>query len=603
MSNVRKLQTWLREASTAGLVVPTADEFLSEFSPPANRRLRWLTGFRGSTGTAIVLQDAAALFLDGRYQLQAASDTEGEPVTIEPSNPDSMRSWLGKSFPAHARLGLDPYLHSWTELAQWRKLASDLGFELQMLRKNPIDELWAQDRPPQHRPRIVDYPTSSAGESCQAKRTKLAAHMRQTGLKTLLVADPEDVSWLLNVRASDASVKTAVGEWHIVPVCPSRALLSDDGTIRWFVDEALLDGGVMAEGREDVTTVAPQRLAEELRAAALAGKIGADLRRTPAALVAIVEESGKAIDDTSVARRRWVKHEIELDGARRAHLVDSAAVVRFMAWMARTVPERAVTEFEAAEMLEKLRAEHPSYKGASMPLMSASGPSGAQPHYVPHRDSSRNLNDHPIYWMDSGGHYPGGTTDNTITISFGTPEPKHVLAHTLVLKGYIALATTRVPAGTLAYRLDTITREALWREGMDYGHSTGHGVGNCLNIHEGPLLGREAGPTSAIGLESGMIVTNEPGYYAAGDFGIRIESHLIVVPSRVQGFLEFETISRLPIDPRLVDFERLSSAERQWLADYHRVVQSDLEPLIDVSSAAWLRTWVDTYISAAARRQ
>ncbi|GFE79660.1 Xaa-Pro aminopeptidase [Steroidobacter agaridevorans] len=603
MSNVRKLQAWLRDASLTGLVASTADEFLSEFSPPANRRLRWLTGFRGSTGTAIVLQETAALFLDGRYQLQAVSDTKEEAIAIESSKPASMRAWLEKSLPAGARLGLDPFLHSWTELTQWQKLAAEVGFELQMLSRNPIDELWTQGRPAPHEPRVVDYPISFAGDSCRAKRLELAECLRQSGLKTLLVADPEDVSWLLNVRASDESVKTGVGEWHIVPVCPSRALLSDDGTVRWFVNEELLDGGVMGEERSGVTTVAPQKLAEELQAAAREGTIGADLRRTPAALVTIIEESRAPVDETSVSRRRWVKHEVELDGARRAHLVDSAAVVRFMAWMARTVPERAVTEFEAAEMLEKLREEHPSYKGASMPLMSASGPSGAQPHYVPRREASRRLNDHPVYWMDSGGHYPGGTTDNTITLSFGPPEPKHVLAHTLVLKGYIALATTRAPRGTLAYRLDTITREALWREGMDYGHSTGHGVGNCLNIHEGPLLGSEAGPTSAIALEPGMIVTNEPAYYATGDFGIRIESHLIVVPSHLENFLEFETISRLPIDPRLVDFGRLSSAERQWLADYHRVVQNDLEPLIDVSSLAWLRTWVDTYISAAERRQ
>jgi Xaa-Pro aminopeptidase len=271
-----------------------------------------------------------------------------------------------------------------------------------------------------------------------------------------------------------------------------------------------------------------------------------------------------------------------------------------MSWLVRTVPHQSVTEFEAAEKLEALRCEHPQYKGASMPLMSASGPSAAQPHYVPPRIGSRKLNDHPIYWMDSGGQYPGGTTDNTITLALGVPEAKHVVAHTLVLQGFIALTTTRVPAGTTAMRLDSIARQALWREGMDYAHGTGHSVGNYLNIHEAPVMNREPGPLTTVPIEAGMIITNEPGYYVAEDFGLRIESHMLVVPSSYgRGFLEFDTISRLPIDPNLVDFTRLTAPERQWLSRYHATVVHDLEPLLDADSLAWLRTLASAYTVAA----
>jgi len=411
------------------------------------------------------------------------------------------------------------------------------------------------------------------------------------------VADPEDVSWLLNVRAADDALKTEVGDWHVVPSCTSRALVRRDGGVTWFVDRDRLTSEVLARGGVVVTVAQPGTLAATLREAARQGSIGTNLRRTPEALGSIIEQHGKACADDTVARRRWHKHSTELQSARRAHIVDAVAVVRLMAWLIRTVPERTVSEFEAAEMLEAFRAEQPGYKGASMPLMSASGPNGAQPHYVPRRQSSRSLNDHPIFWMDSGGHYLGGTTDNTITLALGDPEPKHILAHTLVLQGYIALATSRFPVGTQALRLDTIARQALWREGMDFDHSTGHGVGNYLNIHEGPLIGREPGPTTAVPVEPGMIVTNEPGYYVRGDFGMRIESHMVAVESRHPNFLEFETISRLPIDPRLVDFGRLSLSERQWLAEYHRVVLQDLESLLDVHSATWLRAVVQTFVS------
>jgi Xaa-Pro aminopeptidase len=300
-----------------------------------------------------------------------------------------------------------------------------------------------------------------------------------------------------------------------------------------------------------------------------------------------------------VARRRWRKHAAELQSARQAHLTDAVAVIRFMTWLVRTVPERIVSEFEAAQALEAFRSRHHAYKGASMPLMSASGPSGSMPHYVPQRQVSRKLNDHPIYWMDSGGHYPGGTTDNTITLALGVPEPRHMLAHTLVLQGFIALATARFPVGTYALHLDAITRQALWREGMDFNHNIGHGVGNNLNIHEGPLIGREPGPTSTVPMEPGMIVTNEPGYYLTGDFGLRIESHMAVVASNHSGFLEFETISRLPIDPHLVDFERLSRAERRWLADYHRTVLNEVVPSLDAESAVWLEGIVNAFVRSA----
>lgn len=589
MNQVNRIQQWLSTTDLAGWVVPSTDEFLSEFAPPANRRLQWATGFQGSTGLAVILRDAAALFLDGRYLLQAAADVDETLIALESVALPNRRAWLKRSLACGARLGFDLWSHSAADMQQWRALAGELGFAIESRAANPLDALWAQDRPSAHRPSIVDYPLPYAGEDYSAKCAKLVEHVRSAKLNAFLVADPEDVSWLLNVRAADESIKAPVGDWHVVPAATSRVLVQQDGTITWFVDEDRLSSEVAGRDRTVVALAQPDHLVDVLsKLAAPAAVIGADPRRTPSALSTVIETRAELRADDFVARRRWCKHPLEQESARRAHIIDAAAVVRFMAWLKRTVPARAVGEFEAAQMLETFRGQHTAYKGPSMPLMSASGVSGAQPHYLPRFGHDRQLNHHPIYWMDSGGQYLGGSTDNTLTLAVASPEPKHIQVHTALVRAFIALASARVPVGCYGLQLDLIGRQVLWREGMDFGHGTGHGVGNCLNIHEGPLLGREPNPFTTIAVEPGMIVTNEPGYYAQGDFGMRIESHMIVVDDELPGFLIFDTISRLPLDPDLVDFTRLTAQERRWLERYHQRVYADLQPLLDEQSASWL---------------
>jgi len=588
MSPLRELQNWLHGSALSGIIIPSTDEFLSEFAPPDTRRLRWVTGFRGSTGVAIVLRDSAVLFLDARYLLQGPIDTASEAIAVEPASPDARHLWLRQALSSNTSIGIDPRLHSMPDLAQWRELAAALPFDLRLLDENPIDQLWKEQRPPRYAPPIVDYPEHYAGQSYRVKYTALFKHLEDSGLESLLIADPEDVSWLLNVRAAEETMKTSVGDWPVVPACRSRVLAERSGRLVWFMDRTQLDSEVLARADDTVTFAPPDELAGALSSAALKGPIGADPRSTSAALMALMESCRKVTHDDWLARQRWCKHAHELTGAKQAHVLDAVAVVRFMAWLVRTVSRRPISEFEAAEQLEHFRSATSSYKGASMPLMSASGESGAQPHYVPRREHSRRLNDHPIYWMDSGGHYPGGTTDNTLALALGQPEPRHVLVHTLILQAFIALATARVPVGACGMHLDTIARKKLWEGGIDCSHGIGHGVGNNLNIHEGPGLSHRVMAVTTVPIEAGMIITNEPGHYVAGDFGLRIESHMTVVASNVPGFLEFETISRLPIDARLVDFDRLSDAEIKWLAQYHRCVLQDLSPHLDEVDRAWL---------------
>lgn len=593
MNALSLLRCWLEGQAFDAVIIPSTDEFISEFAPPRYRRLRWATGFRGSTGAALVASQAAVLFIDPRYSLQAGKDMDGQFATASPDTIARTR-WIKAHLPSGARLALDPRLHGVLDLASWREVASHAGVEL-IFTDTPIDSLWTDGRPAEPVQTVEDFPVEFAGETVAHKCSRLVAHVRERGAQALLVADPEDVSWVLNVRLGCASVP--VGDWHVVPSVRSRLLIERDGTVSWFVADR--DRATLPD-RSPVGILPLDALALRLRSLAEIGTLLADPRRTPASLVAARPEARGPIADTIVSQLRWCKHPREVEAARQAHRLDAAAVVRFMAWLDRTLPERRVTEFEAAAKLEALRAENDDYQGASMPLMSASGASGAQPHYVPRAQDCRVLNDHPIFWMDSGGHYRAGTTDNTITMATGTPESRHILAHTLVLQGFIALSTTRFPSSTMAFQLDPIARRPLWREGLDYGHNTGHGVGNRLNIHEGPLIGREPGPRSSIALKPGMIVSNEPGYYADDDFGIRIESHLHVYETDRPGYLGFETISRLPIDPRLVDHARLGPDERRWLADYHSLVLEDLIPLLDGVTASWLSALTACFGNASA---
>jgi Xaa-Pro aminopeptidase len=370
------------------------------------------------------------------------------------------------------------------------------------------------------------------------------------------------------------------------------------GQVVWFVECSRLEPGLRARLEGFVTVLPPWHFEPFLAQNAAQKRVGSNLRRTPHRLGAIIGKLGILRDEATVARWRWKKHPAEIQCAREGHFRDGQAVIRFFSWLQRAVRERIVTELDAAKKLAELRREIPGYLGPSMPLMSASGPNGAMAHYAPTERSNRRLNDHPIYWMDSGGHYLGCSTDNTVCIAVGTPEQRHILAHTLVVKGYIALASARFPEGTHSNQLDAFARQYLWDQGLDYSHGTGHGVGNFMNIHEGPLILRNPDHFMVAPLESGMIVTNEPGYYLENDYGLRIESHMVTVASKYNGFLEFETISRIPIDPRLIDRALLTSTERRWLEDYHHRIAENYRGCFDQETSEWLENIAKAHVAA-----
>jgi len=494
-------------------------------------------------------------------------------------------------------LAIDAGLQSYPAVERILGFAADCGICVVELSQNPVDELWGAERPAAPSSTIIDYPTRFAGAPATQKCAQLREWQAENGMDCYLVADPEDVAWLLNVRTRDSLNRTSNGS-HIVPVPLSRVLVEAAGSVFWFVESSRLEPALRARLDDTIEVIDPARFEPFLEERATGRVVGANLQRTPYKFAATAARVGTIRNDPVVTRRRWRKHPNEIERAREAHYWDGQAVIRFLAWVQRTVHERTVTEIEASQKLTEFRSEMAECKGISMPLMSASGASGALPHYVPSERSNRKLNDHPIYWMDSGGQYYGCSTDNTVCIAVGKPESRHIRAHTLVVKGYMALALARFP-GIYSTQLDSFARQYLWREGMDYGHGTGHGIGNFMNIHEGPYIRPEIDNPNVAPMEAGMIISNEPAYYSGGDFGVRVESNLVTVQSKYDGFLEFETLSRLPIDPRLMDESLLTRNEKRWLADYHVEISKHYKGCFDEETARWLQEIVDAYVGMA----
>ncbi|WP_129780811.1 M24 family metallopeptidase [Peristeroidobacter soli] len=588
MTNLAQLQARLAASHYDAVLVPSSDEFLSEYSQPHDRRLAWATGFTGSTGSVIVARNGAGLFVDGRYTEQALQQVDAKVVEVCPATDAARLGWLRRALPAGATLTVDPRLHSEPELQRLIDDATRAGFDVQLDPHNLIDDLWTTSRPAASRASIFDYPVRFAGLAREAKIAQVRARMTERNQDLLVVCDPEDVAWLLNVRTRD-SVEALPQRRHIVPIPRSRVLVPREGAVLWFVDDTRLEPSLAALMGDLIQLRAPQAFEDSLRQAAAQRVVAANVRKMSHWHAQIVRRVGRLLHDIALTHARWVKHPNEIAVAREGHLIDGAAVVRFLAWLLQAVKERTVTEMEADEKVTALRERSADYLGLSMNNHSASGPSAALPHYVATPASNRVINDHPVFWMDTGGQYAGCSTDNTICFAVGVPEARHVEAHTLVVKGWIAMARAQFPDGIHSTQLDTFARQFLWSQGKDYGHGTGHGVGNFMNIHEGPYIRKEIDHPLVAPMAAGMIVSNEPGCYVPGDFGVRVESHLLTVPSSHPGFLKFETLSKLPIDPRLIDATLLDRGEIAWLADYHEELVASYRERIEPPVLAWLR--------------
>ncbi len=582
------LRAVISQHGLAAYVVPKSDEYMLEYAPPSSERLAWLSGFTGSAGLALVGRGSAALFVDGRYTTQAQRQApaplwEHHHLTESPPS-----AWIARTIKPGERVGHDPRLHTPASMKAIREAVANAGASLTPVEVNPIDVVWT-DRPAEPLAPVELYPESLAGESSQSKRARMAAQLKSAGAQSLVISASESLAWLLNIRGGDLAN---------TPLALGRAVLRADATLSLYMDSRKLGPAVLEYFANEGAGVISVADASEFEPA-LVGlgqqRVRVDRASASEWLIEKLESVGASVDigPDPCTLAKACKTPSEQAAIRAAHLRDGAAVLRFLAWFDRTAPG-GHTEWTAAAKLAELRAGGESYRGPSFDTISAFGPSSALPHYRASEASALPLAEGNLYLVDSGGQYLDGTTDITRVTVIGAPTAEMRRRYTQVLKGHIALASAQFPAGTTGSQLDPFARQFLWRDGVDFDHGTGHGVGCYLGVHEGPH-GISKRP-SDVPLEPGMVVSNEPGYYKPGSFGIRIENLVLVIelqpqpPGAEKTTLGFETLTVAPYERRLIDAALLTPEERLWVDAYHSRVRDLLTPLVEAEAAKFLAT-------------
>ncbi len=579
---LQALRAELSRRGFDGFVVPRGDRHQNETVPPSEERLAWLSGFTGSAGLAIVLRDSASIFVDGRYLLQVRDQVDTNAFRVEHSVDTPLSEWMERHLAAGTKLGYDPWLHTVESVEKMRRACETAGATLTPVTNNPIDAVWT-DRPPPPLGPIVLHALRHAGEDAAAKLGRVRAELDKIRAGALVVSDPQAIAWTFNIRGSDVA--------H-TPLPLAFGLIPKEGRAFLYVDGRKLTNAVR-DALENLADIrSPDRFADDLRALAARSTIRIDQATAADAIATIIAEAGGKVSrgPDPIALLKAVKNTTEINGAREAHRRDGAAVVRFLAWFDREAPKGKLTEIEAVAALESFRRETGHLKDISFDTIAGAGPNGAIVHYRVTRKTNRKISPGELCLIDSGGQYEEGTTDITRTLTVGQPTAEMRERFTRVLKGHIAIARAIFPEGTTGAQLDSFARQSLWEAGIDFDHGTGHGVGSYLSVHEGPARIAKLGTTS---LKRGMILSNEPGYYKTGQYGIRIENLVLVVeaaapPGAEKPLNAFETLTLAPIDRRLIARDMLSAVETAWLDRYHARVVSSLSPLVDAETNAWL---------------
>jgi Xaa-Pro aminopeptidase len=577
---LRRLRGAMASAGIEAFLVPRADAHQGENVAARDERLAWLTGFTGSAGLAIVAADAAALFVDGRYTLQARNEVDPAALALLRHPEDKPGDWLSATVKKGARVGFDSWLHTAGEMEALAQALEPHGIALERV-ANLVDAVWPDQPPPPTAP-IVPHPVELAGRSSEEKRAALADELRGAGRSAAVLTLLDSIAWLLNIRGADIV--------HM-PVPRAFAILAADGRLTMFTEPGRMDPTLAAHLGPEVEVAPPEAFGPALDA--LAGKVAVDKAKAPVWVSDRLRGAGAEVDwaDDPCLLPKACKNAVEIAGSREAHLRDGAAMARFLAWLDAEAPEGGLSELDAVQRLEAFRAETGLLRGLSFDTICGAGPHGAIVHYRVSPESNRRIVPGELLLVDSGGQYPDGTTDITRTVAVGPVPEAAIRPFTLVLKGMIAMSRLRWPAGLAGREIDAVARVGLWAAGLDYDHGTGHGVGSYLGVHEGPqgLSRRSAAP-----LLPGMIVSIEPGFYREGAFGIRCENLAVVrEPETPQGgdrpMLGLETLSFAPFDRRLIDTSLLDPLERAWLDGYHAEVRRRIAPLVDEATGAWLR--------------
>lgn len=575
------LRQELARRKLAGFLVPLADEHQGEYIAASARRLLWLTGFAGSAGLAVVLADRAAIFVDGRYTLQVREQVD--LTVIEPHHlvEEPPQDWLKSVVAAGARIGFDPWLMTAAEVGKFETALAGVGAELVPTEDNPVDAVWT-DRPLPPKGKVELFAETLAGESAEAKLARVAEAIAKAGADATVLTRPDSIAWLFNIRGADVP--------H-TPEALSFAIVRKDGRPSLFIDGAKLDNVVRDRLEQIAGVETPAAFSTAL--SALGGTVLVDKSSAAYEVVRRIEAGGGKVvaGADPVLLPKALKNATERDGIRAAHVRDGVAMVRFLAWIDREAVKGGLDEIAVTKKLEEFRRDTGELRDISFDTIAGAGPNAAIPHYHVSTASNRKVELDNILLVDSGAQYLDGTTDITRTMIVGKPTPEMADRFTRVLIGHIRLALARFPKGTTGAHLDILARQALWDAGLDFDHGTGHGVGHYLSVHEGPARISKAGH---VALEPGMLLSNEPGFYKAGAWGIRIENLVIVteagdIAGGERPMLGFETVTLCPIDRRLIRPELMSAAEIAWLDAYHATVRAKLLPLIsDDADRAWL---------------
>jgi Xaa-Pro aminopeptidase len=572
----------LARRKLTGFVIPRADQQQNEYVAASEERLAWLTGFTGSAGLAIVLAQEAAVFVDGRYTLQAAKQVDAKAWQVEPLVDPPPESWLATHLVAGDRLGFDPWLHTSAAAERLAAACAKAGAELIAVETNPLDSVWTERPAPPLGP-VAVHGIQYSGEAESDKLTRIRREIGKLGVDALVLSDSHAVAWTFNIRGADVS--------H-TPLPLAYALVPKQGRPTIFIDHRKLSNSARDHLERSANVVEPQALTAELTVLAQRGaSIALDNATAADALSRLITGAGgKAVrGNDPVSLLKAVKNLTEVEGTRTAHRRDAVALARFLAWIDREGPVGNLTEIGAVEALETFRRETGALKDVSFPTIAGTGPNGAIVHYRVTRMTNRRIAPGDLLLIDSGAQYQDGTTDVTRTIAIGAPTDEMRDRFTRVLRGHIAIARAVFPDGTTGAQLDTLARQFLWQAGIDFEHGTGHGVGSYLSVHEGPARISKLGTAP---LRRGMILSNEPGFYKTDAFGIRIENLELVVGTEIAGAEKsmnaFETLTLAPIDRRLIDLKMLRPDELAWLNDYHAQVRREVRAAVDEATAAWL---------------
>jgi len=580
---VEALRTELTRRGLSGFILPRADRHQNEYVPPSEQRLAWLTGFTGSAGCVIVLADRAVLFVDGRYTLQARDEADASIFDFAHLVETPPAQWLEANLPAGAKLGYDPWLHTADGAERLAKACAAAGASFVPAEPNPIEALWT-DRPPPPSGAVTLHDLKFAGEAAASKLKRIAAELGKARADALVVSDPAAVAWTFNIRGADIA--------H-VPVTLAFAIVPQSGRPSLYVEGAKLSNAVRHSLAELAEIREPGEFVRDLTALGQAKRTVRLDQATGADAVGriVTAAGGKARRGSDpIALMKAVKNPVEIAGAQAAHRRDGAAMAKFLAWFEREAPAGKLTEIEAVEALESFRRGSGLLKDVSFPTIAGAGPHGAIVHYRVTRKTNRKITPGELFLIDSGAQYEDGTTDITRTVAVGEPSAEMRTRFTLVLKGHIAIERAVFPDGTTGAQLDSFARAPLWAAGLDFDHGTGHGVGSYLSVHEGPARISKLG---TVALKRGMILSNEPGYYKTGAYGIRIENLVLVteapaLPGGEKPLNGFETLTLAPVDQRLIDPALLTPEETSWLERYHENVAKTLSPLVDAATRAWL---------------